>query len=310
MGKKKNGVFKQVDLIGVPMDLGADLRGVDMGPSAIRIAGLEKNLRSLKIKVRDQGNLPVPHASVAGPSDAKLKFIKPIRAACEQLAASVDSALARKSFPLVLGGDHSIAIGSVAGVLRHAKRERKKYGLLWVDAHGDCNTRTSTPSGNIHGMSLAASLGMGDKKLLGLGGRGTKIKAEHTVLLSVRNLDRGEKRNLKKLGIRAITMRDIDEYGVYSAALEALRVVTNETDGFHLSFDIDCMDPRFAPGVGTPVSGGLTVREAHLIMELVADSQKMISCEMVEVNPVLDHENTTAKLAVALLYSAFGGQIL
>ncbi|MCK6474386.1 MAG: arginase [Planctomycetes bacterium] len=300
----------KIDLIGVPMDLGSDLRGVDMGPSAIRIAGVAGQLAQLGYRVRDLGNLEVPHAFVAGQGRKDLKFVEPIRKACAQLAAAVAKAKSEGAVPLVLGGDHSIAMGTLAGLSRHAKQKRKRYGLLWVDAHGDCNTPKSSPSGNIHGMPLAVILGSGDARLAKLGAKVPMIDPKHTVLFGVRNLDPGERKVVRKLGLRVITMRQIDERGVFAAMKEALHVVAGDTDGFHLSFDIDSVDPRFAPGVGTPVLGGLTVREAHLIMELVADSGKMVSCELVEVNPVLDQRNITAQLATHFIYSAFGGSIL
>jgi arginase len=307
--RKRREAAKRIALLGVPMDLGADLRGVDMGPSAIRIAGLTERLCSLGFKVKDLGNLTVPHAIVAGGGGGRAKYAKPIREVCGELAEAVEAALGRGARPLVLGGDHAIAMGSIAGLTRFGRRRKKRYGLLWVDAHGDCNTPATTPSGNIHGMSLAVALGRGESSLIKLAGVVPMIDPARTVLLGVRKLDREERENMRAIGLRVITMREIDEQGVHASTEEALRVVTSDTDGFHLSFDVDCLDPRFAPGVGTPASGGLTGREAHLIMEMVADSGRMVSCELVEVNPVLDTRNTTAELAAYLLYSAFGGRI-
>lgn len=309
MQTKRKDVPKRIALLGVPMDLGADLRGVDMGPSAIRIAGLTERLSSLGFKVKDLGNLSVPHAIVAGKGGGRAKFAKPIHETCSELAASVAAALGRGSRPLVLGGDHAIAMGTIAGLTRFGRKKKRKYGLLWVDAHGDCNTPATSPSGNIHGMSLAVALGKGESSLVNLAGIVPMVDPTRTVLLGVRKLDHEERENMRKIGLRVITMREIDEHGVHASIEEALRVVTTDTDGFHLSFDVDCLDPRFAPGVGTPASGGLTGREAHLIMEMVADSGRMVSCELVEVNPVLDTRNMTAELAAYLLYSAFGGRI-
>jgi len=298
-------------VLGVPMDLGSSLRGVDMGPSAIRIAGLQARLERLGFKVRDLGNVDVPHAHVAGRGNPRLKFVEPIRRACRTLAAAVDGALVSGARPLVLGGDHSIAIGTLAGLARHARRSKAPIGLLWVDAHGDCNTPRTSPSGNIHGMPLAVALGVGNRQLTHLNGFAPMLDPQRTVLFGVRDIDAGERENIRKLGIKAITMREIDEHGVYPLMQDALKVVTGGGDGgFHLSFDIDSLDPNYAPGVGTPVPGGLTVREAHLIMELVADTGRMVACELVEVNPVLDRANATAKLAVDLLESAFGASIL
>ena len=314
---------KSIALIGVPMDLGTHLRGVDMGPSAIRIAGLVEKLSGLGLHINDLGNLNVPHASVAkstpmGSAGGKKHsgksiyktFAPQIAEICKELMQAVESAFDRNEMPLVLGGDHSIALGTVAGLARHAKKAGKRYGLLWVDAHGDCNTPETTPSGNIHGMPMAAILGHGLPMLKNLAGMRPMIAPGKTVLLAARDLDLGERENIKRFGIHVLTMRQIDERGVYACMQEALAILTDGTDGFHLSFDIDSLDPSVAPGVGTPVSGGLTIREAHLIMELVADTGAMTSCELVEVNPALDHRNTTAALASELLLSAFGASIL
>jgi arginase len=307
-----------VTLVGVPMDLGTHLRGVDMGPSAIRIAGLNSKLTALGVKVRDLGNLAVPHANVAFKKEPprsktvlkKLPFAPHIVHVCKQLMHAVEDALKRGDIPLVLGGDHSIAMGTLAGVARHAKRKKKSYGLIWVDAHGDCNTAETTPSGNIHGMPLAAALGHGARILTGFAGVSPLIDARHAVIFGARDLDAGERENIRRFGVRVFTMREIDERGVFVCMKEALEIAAGGTDGFHVSFDIDSLDPSVAPGVGTPVSGGLTIREAHLIMELIADSRKMISCELVEVNPTLDQRNTTAWIASELLCSAFGASIL
>jgi len=304
---------KTIAVTGVPMDLGTHLRGVDMGPSAIRIAGLNDKLRALGLKIRDLGNLSVPHAHAAPEKDLgpkALPFAPPIVKVCKQLMHSVEATLLAGEIPLILGGDHSIAMGTLAGVARYARKTKKKFGLLWVDAHGDCNTAETSPSGNIHGMPLAAALGYGAKALTSFAGVSPTIDASRTVLFGARDLDMGERENIRKFGVRVYTMREIDERGVPDCMREALGIVAANTDGFHLSFDIDSLDPTVAPGVGTPVSGGLTIREAHLIMELIADSKGLISCELVEVNPTLDQRNATAWIASELLCSAFGASIL
>lgn len=311
---------KRIALIGVPMDLGTHLRGVDMGPSAIRVAGLSEKLISLGFRIRDLGNLSVPHASVAMPDplpqkqkkqkSKHLPFAPPVARVCKELMQTVEGVLEHGEIPLVLGGDHSIAMGTLGGVSRYGKKHGKRFGLLWVDAHGDCNTPETSPSGNIHGMPMAVALGHGPNTLTGLADVRPMVDPQRTVLLGARDLDFGERENIKRFGIHVFTMRQIDERGISVCMREALSIVTKDTDGFHLSFDIDSLDPSVAPGVGTPVSGGLTVREAHLIMELVADTHAMTSCEMVEVNPALDHRNTTAWLASELLLSAFGASIL
>jgi arginase len=298
------------------MDLGTKLRGVDMGPSAIRIAGLTEKLTALGLHVYDEGNLTTPHARAAqrdAPSprgERPLPFGKPIVKVCRDLMTLVETALERQQTPLVLGGDHSVAMGTFGGVARFARKHKKKFGLLWVDAHGDCNTPETSPSGNIHGMPLAVLLGHGARILRAMHGYQPAADPKHTVLIGVRNLDAGERKNIRDLGIHVFTMRDIDERGVSACMREALALVTSGTDGFHLSFDIDSLDPTVAPGVGTPISGGLTIREAHLIMEMVADTRAMIGCELVEVNTALDIRNVTAQLAAELLCSAFGASIL
>ena len=310
--------IKSIALLGVPMDLGTHLRGVDMGPSAIRVAGLTERLSDLGHTVEDLGNLAVPHASVATPGPGhrtrvrthRLPFAAPVAHVCKELSQVVERALERGQTPLVLGGDHSIAMGTLAGIARFARQHKKRFGLLWVDAHGDCNTPETSPSGNIHGMPMAVVLGHGPHIFTAVGGVHPMVNPERTVLLGARDLDPGERENIKRFGIHVFTMRQIDERGMATCMREALAIVTEGTAGFHLSFDIDSLDPSVAPGVGTPVSGGLTTREAHLIMELAADSNRMTSCELVEVNPALDHRNTTACLARDLLLSAFGASIL
>jgi arginase len=305
------GSMRPVALIGVPLDLGAGRRGVDMGPSAVRVAGLGKKLAAVGCDVADLGNVAVPQAeslSDCGPADAK--YLTPIAAVCESLADLVASALRDGRMPLVLGGDHSIAAGTVAGVSTFFRAREEKIGLLWIDAHADMNTPASSPSGNIHGMPLACCAGSGPDELKNLLGFSPKVDPARIALIGLRDVDEVERRNVKDLGVRAFTMRDIDERGMRSVMDEAIAIALNGTAGFHLSFDMDFLDPEFAPGVGTPVRGGATYREAHLAMEIVADSRRMLSMEVVEVNPVIDEVNRTAELAVELILSAMGKKIL
>ena len=311
---------RPVALMGVPMDLGTHLRGVDMGPSAIRVAGLVEKLAALGLEVQDLGNFPVPHASVAAPGTRgrgdgvrrgrRLPFAPPVAAACREVMRAVARALDQGRLPLVLGGDHSVAIGTLAGIARHARRAKRKFGLLWVDAHGDCNTPESSPSGNIHGMPVAVVTGRGLRMLTDLAGACPMVDPARTVLFGVSDLDAGERRYIRDAGLRVVTMRDLDERGMPACAREALAIVADGTDGFHLSFDIDAVDPAVAPGVGTPVPGGLTAREAYLLMELIADTGALASCDVVEVNPALDRRNATAALAADLIASALGACIL
>jgi len=301
----------KIALIGVPLDLGAGRRGVDMGPSAVRVAGLGKRLTALGFNVTDLGNIEVPQAESLpdrGPSDAK--FLPEIAAACASLADLVSKVLRDGQMPLVLGGDHSIAVGTVAGISNFFRAEKQKIGLLWIDAHADMNTPESSPSGNVHGMPLACCAGSGPDQLKNLLGYSPKVEPASIALIGLRDVDEVERRNVKALGVQAFTMRDIDERGMRSVMDEAIGITTKNTAGFHLSFDMDFLDPEFAPGVGTPVRGGATYREAHLAMEIVADSGKMLSIEVVEVNPVIDEVNRTAELAVELILSAMGKKIL
>ncbi len=301
---------RQIEIIGVPVDLGAGRRGVDMGPSAIRIADLEPRLESLGHKVLDYGDLDVMIPETQKVGAGKLKYKAPILAACEALRTQVERSLGEGKLPLVLGGDHSIAIGSVAGSSNHFAGQGEAIGLIWFDAHGDANTPETTPSGNIHGMSLAVSLGLGDGDLVNLGGRSPKVLARNTVLIGIRDLDNGERETLKKAGVNSYTMRDIDERGMRDVVDEAIRLASDGTAGIHLSFDLDVVDPEDAPGTGTPVWGGITYREAHLAMEMVADRGQIVAVDLVEVNPVLDTQNMTGILAAELAQSALGKRIL
>ncbi|CCQ94396.1 arginase [[Clostridium] ultunense Esp] len=297
---------KRIALIGVPMDLGADRRGVDMGPAAIRYAGLTRRLEALGYQVEDFGDLPVHHEPKIPSPEEKLKYKDEILSAAEDLASRVDGKIRDGYFPLIIGGDHSISIGSLAGIALHKKR----LGVIWFDAHGDLNTAETTPSGNIHGMPLALALGIGDERLTNVGGYSPKVSPENVVIIGARDLDPGEKELIHRLKIRVFTMHEIDRMGMTYCMEEALKIVGKDTDGVHLSLDLDGIDPLYAPGVGTPVVGGITYRESHLAMEMLAESGLVTSVEFVEVNPILDVENKTAKVAVALAGSLFGEKLL
>lgn len=299
-------MLRQITVIGVPMDLGADRRGVDMGPSAIRYANLQGKLQQIGFEVEDIGNLQVPTPETYEIGDTKLKYLREIVRVNEELAQTVSHVMEKGRFPLVLGGDHSIAIGTIAGV----SRLQKRTGVIWFDAHGDLNTAETSPSGNIHGMPLAASLGLGHPDLTNCAGEGPKVSPEHVALIGVRSLDEGEKRAIQENGIHVFTMHEIDRMGMAKVVEEALHIVTNGTDGVHLSLDLDGIDPNEAPGVGTPVAGGVTYRESHLALEIISQADVLTSAEFVEVNPILDVENKTAKVAVALIGSVFGERVL
>jgi arginase len=304
---KKSGIA----IIGAPLDLGQGRRGVDMGPSAMRVAGLGARLAALGHTISDLGNIQSPQAeSLAGPGAGNARFLQEIAAACQSIADHVAAALAAQQVPLVLGGDHSIAAGTVAGVSHHFRQKNQKIGLLWIDAHADMNTPESSPSGNVHGMPLACCTGVGPDALTRLFGYAPKVDPRNTVLIGIRDVDETERIHVRDIGVRAFTMRDVDERGMRSVMDEAIGIATDGTAGFHLSLDLDFVDPEYAPGVGTPVRGGATYREAHLAMELINDTGRMLSMEVVEVNPILDHLNRTADLAVELILSAMGKKIL
>lgn len=302
--------MKPVRIIGVPLDLGGARRGVDMGPSAVRIAGLGDQITALGRAVTDLGNLPAPIPETQQAVDHTKKYIHEIARVCQQLYDVATQALEAGALPLVLGGDHSLAAGSVAasaGFIRHTAR--KPLGLIWVDAHGDMNTPQTTTTGNVHGMPLAALLGQEPAELAAIGGA-PSVLPEHTVLVGIRNLDEKEKGKIRASGVQVFTMKDIDREGIASVAERALDIASAGTGGIHVSFDLDACDPTFAPGVGTPVKGGLDYREAHMVMELVADSQRLVALDLVEVNPTLDLRNTTAEFAAELALSALGKRIL
>jgi len=299
-----------VRLIGFPMDLGAGRRGVDMGPSAIRIAGVSDKLRALGYHVIDAGDIEIRTAEVQEIEDIKLPYLSEIASACTRLALEVESALDGGEFPLVLGGDHSMAIGTIAGIAGHCKRHNKRLGVIWIDAHADINTPESSPSGNIHGMPVAVALGMGAPMLTSIGGDEPKLLPDQLVYLGLRSLDDGERALIRKLKIEAHTMADLDKQGVYRLLTKAVSGLRAKVDHLHVSFDLDVVDPMVASGVGTPVPGGLTYREAHLIMEAIADTGYMASMEVAEVNPILDVRNASAEFAAGLIASSMGKRIL
>ena len=294
----------QIRVIGAPMDLGADRRGVDIGPSAIRYAGLSDQLRQMGYTVLDVGNVVIPQPESQPIGNSRVKYLEPIVQVAGELSALVTAALEAGEFPLILGGDHSIALGSISGVAR----VHKDVSVIWVDAHGDFNTEETTPSGNIHGMVLAALAGLGQSQLVNFGGWTPKIDASKLVIVGARALDPGEQALLRKHHIHVFTMSEIDEQGMHRVMQQALEI-TNDSP-IHLSLDLDALDPQEAPGVGTPVRGGLSYREAHLVMEHICDSGRLVSMDVVEVNPLLDHKNETALLAVELIRSALGKKIL
>lgn len=296
---------KNITIIGVPMDLGADRRGVDMGPAAIRYAGVINRLEGIGFHIKDAGDIQVvrPHAYTETENH---KYLEQVVDANTLLAEAVSKEFADGRFPLVLGGDHSIALGTVAGVTKHVNN----LGVIWFDAHGDLNTGETSPSGNIHGMPLAASLGYGHERLVNIGGRSPKLKPENVVIIGARDLDVGERELTKRIGLKVYTMHEIDKLGMARVMEEAIAHVSKGTDGVHLSLDLDGIDPHDAPGVGTPVIGGISYREGHLAMEMLADADVLVSAEFVEVNPILDRVNVTARVAVALMSSAFGDKLL
>lgn len=283
--------ISRVDVVGVPMDLGADRRGVDMGPSAIRYARLKESLEKLGLTVNDHGNLRVPVPESATIAEQNAKYYPIIKAVCDELADIVQGVVAAGGFPLVLGGDHSIAMGTLAGVSRARGRAP---GVIWVDAHGDINTPLTSPSGNVHGMPVYFAL------------EEHAVDPKRMAFIGLRDVDEGEKAAIRELGVKAFTMSDIDRLGMSRVVDEALAIVADGPESVHVSFDMDGVDPQEAPGVGTPVRGGITYREAHLLMEGVAESGTLGSLEITEINPILDRENQTAILAVELILSALG----
>src|SRR5258708_3297663 len=301
---------RAVTLIGVPLDLGAGRRGVDMGPSAFRVAEIERKIRDLGYAVDDAGDLPVRIPETQSPGDPRAKYLKEIKEVCETLPDKVARLLGGGKRPVILGGDHSIAMGTLAGLSRFFRERGGKIGLIWIDAHADSNTPETSPSGNIHGMPLAVALGLGPPALVNLAGSGPMVEGSAAALVGIRDVDPAERTNVRALGIGAFTMRDIDERGMKAVMEEAIGRASRDTAGIHVSFDLDGIDPDLAPGVGTPSPGGLSYREAHLAMEMLADSGKVVSAEFVEVNPILDHQNGTARRRGALPGSILGRMIL
>lgn len=301
---------KTVRLVGVPMDLGAGRRGVDMGPSAIRIAGVGPGLRALGYSVEDDGDVGVPAPESRDPGPTNARYLEPVYHVCNRLRLRVRRTMEAGEVPLVMGGDHSIAIGTVTGVAEFFRGREQRLGLIWVDAHADMNTPESSPTGNVHGMPLAALLGMGEPRLVEMGGFWPKVDKANVCLIGIRNLDDAEKEIVRRSGIHAYTMRDLDERGMRSVIQEAIGHASEGTAGFHVSFDLDAMDPRDVPGTGTPVKGGISWREANLLVENIADSGRMTSLEVTELNPVLDVRNQSGEVAVDVILSAFGKRIL
>lgn len=301
------------------MDLGASRRGVDMGPSALRVADLARRLEGLGHVVETDDDVAVPLPEVllhrpASPSGPVGAFLPSITATCMELARVASHAVESGAVQVTVGGDHSIAAGSVAGAAVALAKRRERLGVLWLDAHGDANTPESSMSGNVHGMPLAHLLGHGDPEFSGisaaLGGPSPAVLPQHVVLIGVRDLDQAERQHLREWGVTTFTMRAIDERGLRNVMQEALAIAGTDTGGIHVSMDLDWVDPVHAPGVGTPVAGGATYREAHLAMEIIADSGRLTSLDVVEVNPILDSQNRTAELAVGLVLSAFGQRII
>lgn len=295
----------QIDLIGVPIDLGAGRRGVDMGPSALRYASLQQKLEELGYAIEDKGNIEVPIQEMCHITDPKMKYIDCIIPMGRRVGGAVATSMQGGRFPLVLGGDHSLSVGSIRGAAKH-----KKLGVIWIDAHADFNTAETTPSGNIHGMPLAALCGLGDPRLTQLWDETPPVlDPKRVAVIGARDLDPGEKENLRQAGVMVQSMEQIDRLGMVTALEKAIERVSRDVDGIYLSFDMDSLDPRHAPGVGTPVPGGLTFREAHLACEVIAETGLLIGMDMVEVNPILDVQNQTAILAVEFICSALGSRI-
>ena len=302
--------MRAAHIIGVSLDLGGNRRGVDMGPSAFRIAGLAERLSTLGFPVIDEGDLVAPIPEVKSFGDPTKKYVREIAKVCERLYKTSLAVLEKGGIPIVLGGDHSLATGSVAATADFVRRENKPLGLIWVDAHGDMNTPSTSTSGNVHGMPLAALLGSEPAELSRIGGFSPKVQPDRTVLIGIRNLDDREKEIVRGSRVKVFTIKDVDRAGIAVVIEEALAIAGRGTAGVHVSFDLDVCDPTIAPGVGTPVKGGLDYREAHLLMEMVADSGLLRALDLVEVNPILDDRNMTAVLGAELASSALGQKIL
>jgi arginase len=302
--------MQPIHVIGVPLDLGGNRRGTDMGPSAFRIAGISEHLTRLRRTVIDKGDIVTPIPEIKGPGDVRKRYVKDIARVCQKLFQSALASLDEGALPIVLGGDHSLGAGSVAAASAFVRKRGKPLGLIWVDAHGDMNTPETSASGNVHGMPLAALLGPEPAELARISGESPAVLAEHTVLVGIRNLDDIEKELVKASKVHVFTMKEVDRLGIAQVMERALAVAGQGTGGVHVSFDMDVCDPAIAPGVGTAVKGGLDYREAHVVMEMVAESGRLTSLDLVEVNPTLDLRNTTAELGTELAMSAMGKQIL
>ena len=307
MNEKKQ---QTISIIGFPMDLGSGRRGVDMGPSALRIAGLENKLKQLGYKVEDTGDINIEIMERQKLQNPKLRYIEEILKTSKILAGKVEKVLEQGKFPLCVGGDHSMALGSIAGISSFCKKNNLTLGVIWIDAHADMNTDETTPSGNIHGMPLAASLGLGNEELVNLYGFSPKLKPENCAIIAARSIDIQERLNIKKLKLTVYTMSDVDKLGIHRIISRVLKQFKENVDHIHISFDVDSVDPNFVPGVGTPVPGGLNYREAHLLMEAIAECGCMSSLEVAEVNPILDVHNSSAVFASDLIASSMGQRIL
>jgi arginase len=302
--------MRTVHIIGVPLDLGGNRRGTDMGPSAFRIAGLGEQLARLGLRVVDKGDVPSPIPEKKGPGDPHRRYVKEIARVCQRLFQASLASFSEGAMPIALGGDHSLGAASVAAAAVHLRKSGKPLGLIWVDAHGDMNNPGSSESGNVHGMPLAALLGSEPAELAHFAGDGPAVLPKHTVLVGIRNLDETEKKIVRASQVNVFTMKEVDRLGIAEVMARAIAIATRGTGGFHVSYDLDACDPTVAPGVGTPVKGGLSYREAHVVMEMVAESGKLTSFDLVEVNPTLDIRNTTAELGTELALSALGKSIL
>lgn len=298
----KPNINSNISIIGVPLDLAAGTRGVNMGPDAIRYSGVKERLENIGYKIEDLGDINVDRNAAVTEPNSNLKNLNVVSQVNSLLCDQVSSVMSEGKFPLILGGDHSIAIGTIFGVLQH----KKNLGVIWFDAHGDINTAETSPSGNIHGMPVAVLLGIGDKKLTDIGGGSKYLKKENIVYIGSRDLDREERKAMKEQGIKVFTMHEIDDMGIKKVMEEAIKIAGDNTDGIHVSFDMDALDPSIAPGTGTKVPGGMNYREAHYAMELIAQSEKLVSAEFVEVNPLLDNANMTGQAAAALIGSLLG----
>ncbi|HYV82335.1 MAG TPA: arginase [Pyrinomonadaceae bacterium] len=301
---------RSLSILGVPLGYGASMAGVDIGPAALRVARITQRIARLGYSVHDLGDMRLERPQSLPEADEKLKYVREISSACEQLATEVEEILKANQLPLVLGGDHSIAIGSFAGAASYYKKQNETLGLIWFDAHADMNTPESTPSGNIHGMPLAALLGYGTPELTNVAGFAPKLDPRLCAHVGARDIDPGEREMIKKLGVRFFTMREIDERGMKDVMDDAIKIASRGTAGYGVTFDVDVLDPGDAPGSGTLVRGGLTYREAHLGMEKIAEAGGMRLLEIVEINTALDVNNKTAELGVELLLSALGKTIL